>query len=80
MLKVQSLPDNTKIHIPLFEQSPKPKGCCPKCGAKGSFRYYEGLPREYGRCERINHCSYHNKPETDFLRNLIKEGRRLIVG
>jgi predicted P-loop ATPase len=45
-----------------FEQHPKRKGACPKCNSKGTFRYYEGLQREFGKCDRENNCGYHNKP------------------
>jgi len=45
-----------------FEQHPKKKGSCPKCNSKGTFRYYEGLPRDFGICDRENNCGYHNKP------------------
>lgn len=55
-----------------FEKHPAPKGTCPKCGHKKVFRYYQNLQREYGRCERVNSCGYHLKPngqmvETDKL-------------
>jgi hypothetical protein len=49
-----------------FEKSPKRKGPCPMCKAKGEFRYYEGLPREFGKCERVNNCGYSNLPPSDF--------------
>lgn len=39
------------------------KGDCPQCGHKKVFRFYEGLPREFGKCERLNNCGYHNKPD-----------------
>ncbi|MBO9699257.1 MAG: AAA family ATPase [Sporocytophaga sp.] len=45
-----------------FEESPSPKGQCPKCGHNKEFRYYKGLSHEYGKCERINNCGYHNDP------------------
>jgi hypothetical protein len=49
-----------------FEKSPKKKGTCPMCKFKNEFRFYEGLPREYGKCERVNHCAYINPPPSDF--------------
>jgi energy-coupling factor transporter ATP-binding protein EcfA2 len=45
-----------------FEKN-KPKGECPVCGKPRVFRYYEGLPREFGICERLNNCGHHNKPD-----------------
>lgn len=44
-----------------FEKN-APKGRCPKCDHPSSFRYYDQLSREYGRCERINNCGYEKKP------------------
>jgi hypothetical protein len=41
----------------------RPKGDCPQCGKRGVFRYYEGVPRDFGICERKNNCGYHNKPD-----------------
>jgi len=58
-----------------FEQHPKKKGICPSCNSKGTFRYYEGLPREFGKCDRENNCGYHNKPNgvfTDYIIPLPK--------
>lgn len=46
-----------------FEKAPAKKGTCPSCEHKGEFRYYVGLPREYGKCERANNCGYHKKPD-----------------
>lgn len=46
-----------------FEKAPAKKGTCPSCEHKGEFRYYIGLPREYGICERVNNCGYHKKPD-----------------
>ncbi len=43
-------------------QKNKRKGTCPECKHTACFRYYEGLPEEYGRCDRTNNCGYHNKP------------------
>ncbi|WP_044173514.1 DUF6371 domain-containing protein [Flectobacillus major] len=50
-----------------FEKSPKKKGKCPKCGQANTFRYYEDqegnrLDESLGKCERINHCGYHQIP------------------
>ncbi|MDO8999789.1 MAG: DUF6371 domain-containing protein [Bacteroidota bacterium] len=53
-----------------FEKSPKPKGKCPKCNQHKKFRYYEGLPREFGKCDRESECQYHNKPDAEALKNL----------
>ena len=49
-------------HKFVFEKN-KPKGDCPQCGHKRVFRYYEGVPRDFGKCERANNCGYHNKPD-----------------
>ena len=46
----------------IFEKHPKKKGDCPSCNTNGVFRYYEGLSKEYGKCDRENNCGYHNKP------------------
>lgn len=45
-----------------LEKSPKRKGKCPNCNHDRVFRYYEGLSRDFGRCERINNCGYKNTP------------------
>lgn len=45
-----------------FEKAPSKKGTCPGCGHKGEYRYYIGLSREYGKCERVNSCGYQKKP------------------
>jgi hypothetical protein len=45
----------------IFERNGK-KGECPQCGKK-SFRYYDGVPREFGKCDRLNNCGFHNKPD-----------------
>ena len=51
-----------------FEEHPKQKGRCPKCGRVGVFRYFEDSTRaerlsiEFGKCERINSCGYYNTP------------------
>lgn len=45
-----------------FEKHPKPKGRCPKCGVDKKFRYYEGLPREYGICDRVSSCGHRSIP------------------
>ena len=49
-----------KLYV--FEEHPKKKGHCPNCNTKEVFRYYEGLPKEYGKCDRENNCGYQNKP------------------
>jgi len=51
-----------KDFIHQFEEHPAPKISCPKCGHKKCFRKYKNLPRDYGKCERINSCGYHNIP------------------
>jgi len=43
------------------------KSSCPACGKKTFVKYIntstqEYLPDEYGRCERINSCGYHESP------------------
>jgi hypothetical protein len=45
-----------------FEKSPAKKGQCPNCKYKNCFRYYIGLDREFGICERINSCGYFKRP------------------
>ena len=58
-----------------FEKSPKKKGKCPSCGAPNSFRYYEKdgvrLSEEFGKCERINTCGHHAKPNLSTFPNTI---------
>ncbi len=49
-----------------FEKSPAKKGTCPQCNKQGQFRFYVDLPREYGKCERVNNCGYHKKPDGNF--------------
>lgn len=39
------------------------KGRCPQCNHDRVFRYYVGLPDQYGICDRANNCGYHKKPE-----------------
>lgn len=51
----------------IFEKSPAKKGTCPSCQHKETFRYYEGLPRQYGKCERVNSCDYFNDPHQEPL-------------
>ncbi|HYG38504.1 MAG TPA: hypothetical protein VD908_07800 [Cytophagales bacterium] len=63
-----------------FEEHPAKKGKCPACGYNGEFRHYKGQPREFGKCERVNNCGYHNKPavKQDFYSNpAIEEGKIL---
>jgi hypothetical protein len=50
-----------KKYIFQFASNSIKKGICPKC-KKGEFQYYKGLPNEYGKCERLNNCGYHNNP------------------
>lgn len=50
-----------------FEKSPQKKGDCPQCKEKNVFRYYTDLPRQFGKCERINKCSYHKIPNKQKL-------------
>lgn len=45
-----------------FEEAPFKKGKCPKCLKSSCFRYYIGLPREYGICDHKNKCEHHNDP------------------
>lgn len=59
-LKMETMLSNHRKF--LFEEHPKKKGTCPNCKTKGSYRNYEGLSREYGKCDRENNCGYHNKP------------------
>ncbi len=53
-----------------LEKSPKKKGDCPTCQHKNTFRFYEGLPRTFGRCERINKCGAHIKPNQKELQEM----------
>ena len=48
-----------------FERSGMSKGTCPQCNKHKVFRFYEGLPREFGKCERLNNCGYHNIPTAE---------------
>jgi hypothetical protein len=58
-----------------LEQSPKKKGDCPDCKKKGVFRYYEGLGRQFGICDRVNHCGYKKSPGKDQQPVEIKEDK-----
>lgn len=55
-----------------FEKPPKKKGTCPNCGHKNEFRYYEDRNgnriEDAGKCERINSCQYHIKPNYKLLK------------
>lgn len=53
-----------------FEKSPKKKGVCPICQQKNTFRFYEGLPRNFGKCERTNNCGAHIKPNQKELKEM----------
>lgn len=53
-----------------FEKSPMKKGTCPSCQHQGQFRHYENLPRNFGKCERVNHCDYHFKPSPELLNEM----------
>ena len=59
-----------------FETSPKQKGTCPDCRKSKVFRFYEfittgeRLPEQYGKCEKINTCSYHKYPSLGELKGL----------
>ena len=57
---METLTANHRKYI--FQKHPKKKGTCPNCKTKGTFRYYEGFPPEYGKCDRENNCGHHNKP------------------
>lgn len=46
-----------------MEQHPDPKGSCPKCRVKKSFRYFINMSREYGICDHKNSCGYENIPK-----------------
>lgn len=50
-----------------FEKHPAKKGTCPSCNKSNVFRHYQDLPREYGICDRINECGYHNSPHDESL-------------
>lgn len=64
-----------------FEKSPKTKGTCPKCKHKKQFRFYEDREGnrqgdEFGKCERINECDYHQYPSvgnTDITKLLVTQ-------
>lgn len=53
----------------------KQKQRCPACGKQKTYVRYmndetgQYLPYEYGRCERINTCGYHKKPERELYSN-----------
>ncbi|MDQ3190613.1 MAG: DUF6371 domain-containing protein [Bacteroidota bacterium] len=51
----------TKYPFPL-ETHPKLKGTCPNCEQKKAFRHFEGLPREFGICDKKNTCGHINIP------------------
>ena len=51
-----------KKYVFTLEQSPSKKGACPMCKQNNCFRYYKNLPCEYGVCDHVNKCNYHNKP------------------
>ena len=55
-------PVQTKYKFPL-EQHPAPKGKCPSCGEKKSFRHFIDMNREYGICDHKNKCTYENIPK-----------------
>ncbi|MES2396234.1 MAG: DUF6371 domain-containing protein [Bacteroidota bacterium] len=65
-----------------LENTPKKRGDCPQCKEKNVFRYYEGLPRQFGRCERINKCVYHEKPtkkklaEMGYIESVVVESKK----
>jgi predicted P-loop ATPase/Zn ribbon nucleic-acid-binding protein len=65
MKPIMQATSTTKQYI--FEAHPKKKGICPACNSRDTFRYYEGLPREYGICDRENNCGYHNKPHGNMV-------------
>ncbi len=48
-----------------FEESPFKKGKCLKCLKPNCFRYYIGLPREYGICDHKNKCDWHHDPHKE---------------
>lgn len=60
-----------------FEQSPKKKGTCPSCGYENVFRYYQDSDgnriEDAGKCERINSCQYHAKPNYKLVKWGISE-------
>ena len=50
---------------------------CPQCGQKRFVKYRdllteEYLSEEYGRCDRVNNCQYHNAPKNEPLHKEIK--------
>lgn len=51
----------------IFEKAPKQKGTCPQCKEEKVFRYYEGLSREFGICDRVNNCGHKNIPTKEAL-------------
>lgn len=54
-----------------LEKSPKKKGNCPNCGARGEFRFYESVEtgervdEQFGICERRNNCGYSLYPTSE---------------
>jgi hypothetical protein len=57
--------NTTSEYLFIFEQSPLKRGLCPVCNTKDKFRYYQQLPREYGKCERKNECAHQNDPNKE---------------
>jgi hypothetical protein len=61
-----------------LEKSPKKKGDCPECGHKNKFRYYEDQNgnriQNAGKCERINECNYHAKPNQEQIKGIMSAG------
>jgi len=55
-----------------FEEHPAPKGKCPSCDEKNTFRFYQDQPREFGKCERINACGYSKQPNGNEILNAEK--------
>lgn len=55
----------------LENHSGKRKGTCPKCEKTRVFVYYKNLDKDlnFGRCDRQNHCGYHNKPNHELLKD-----------
>jgi hypothetical protein len=60
-----------------LEKSPKKKGKCPQCEHEGKFRFYEDRNgnriESAGKCERINDCDYHVKPNQEQIKGIFSQ-------
>lgn len=77
MSNIQSPPLSGTNFPYSYEKPPKKKGTCFNCGHKGKFRFYEDRNsnriESAGRCERINECGYHIKPNQEQLKGMLSQ-------